>query len=188
MYYLALLFLLSPIDVPVPLLYLPGLHEATERVLRDHDCLGPTETLSHQITARSDKQYDEDWNWSFHRDWRNTFQRLLRNPIPHSGHAYKFRFNKRSVESLLKFNREVQETLEILIVVDPINAPGWGEVLAETKRLYGIWNHVDTICGNWSHLGMRHALQCLKELIGDRDFEQGILPPHVPVHLFREIK
>jgi hypothetical protein len=92
------------------------------------------------------------------------------------------------VNELLSFNRTYRQH----IAMSQPAASARGEetrcALQETDRLYNIWDTVrDARCEYYYVTVRRQALKRLRELIGDEAYDDGMLPPHVPLWRFQEI-
>ena len=60
-----------------------------------------------------------------------------------------------------------------------------GEALAETDRLYKVWDAVrDARCDFYYVTVRRQALKRLREALGDAAYAATDLPPHVPAWRF----
>lgn len=99
------------------------------------------------------------------------------------------RFPERSiVNELLLFNRAYRQHLENCLPLYPQNA----ELRAardEVEQLYQVWDCVrDARCEYYYVHIRRQALKRLFEMLGEDDFRNAQLPPHVPVWRFAHIR
>lgn len=86
------------------------------------------------------------------------------------------------VGDVLAFNRTYQQELTSRLAVDTIHGEELRAALLETEHLHAVWDCVlDARCGYRYVTVRRQALQRLRELVGDRAFYSGELPPHVPL-------
>lgn len=62
-------------------------------------------------------------------------------------------------------------------------------ISTETKQLADIWDNLKDAQSSYYHINVRRAsLAKLRELIGEENYYNGIMPPHVPLWRFREIR
>lgn len=99
------------------------------------------------------------------------------------------RFPERTiVNELLLFNRAYRQHLENCMPLYPHNA----ELRAakeEVEQLYQVWDSVrDARCEYYYVHIRRQALKRLFELLGEDDFRNAQLPPHVPVWRFAHVR
>lgn len=86
----------------------------------------------------------------------------------------------------LTFNREYHAHIAARRSLDLRNEEYWSETLEETAALYEAWD--------WLHAAQEgegkgeeywlHSLRRLRELIGEEAYQQGTMPPCVPVQRF----
>jgi hypothetical protein len=96
------------------------------------------------------------------------------------------RFPDRSlVNDLLTFNRTYKQNVDLMLALDRSRAAELQEVLAESERLYQVWDLVrDSRCDYYYITVRRQALKKLRDQLGDEAYYSGALPPHVPVWRF----
>jgi hypothetical protein len=89
--------------------------------------------------------------------------------------------DRKLINELLSFNRAYRSDLLARLAIDPLHAEELRVALAETEQLYLIWNALrDAQCEYYYITVRRHSLQQLRDLVGERSFYSGELPPHVP--------
>lgn len=100
-----------------------------------------------------------------------------------------FRFPDRShVNELVRFNRNYRKHLEIRQQFEIDRSELFREAMAETDRLYQVWDAVrDARCDFYYVTVRRQALKKLRDMLGNDAFAYADLPPHVPVWLFNEL-
>lgn len=95
--------------------------------------------------------------------------------------------DRANVNELINFNRSFRKTLERRMAWESDRAPLFAEALAETDRLYRVWDAIrDARCDFYYITVRRQALKKLKELIGTEAYLRCDLPPHVPEWAFSE--
>jgi hypothetical protein len=99
------------------------------------------------------------------------------------------RFPPREVVSdLLTFNRAYRQHLETCMAVETVRWWEYREALVETDQLFDVYNSIkDARCDYQYVTARRQALQHLRELLGEVNYQAGCLPPHVPVWRFQRI-
>jgi hypothetical protein len=116
---------------------------------------------------------------------RRRFRELADAPPLHDGRRFPERDR---VNDLLAFNRAYRQHLTVR---QPLELVRWWELRAamqETDHLYQIWDTVrDARCDYYYVTVRRQALKKLRQLVGEDDYYNGRLPPHVPLWRFREI-
>jgi hypothetical protein len=86
------------------------------------------------------------------------------------------------VNDLLNFNRTYYQEVCARLEVDTIHSEELEAAKTETDLLYRIWDAVRDARCQYYHVNVRRqALQQLRQLVGDRAFYTGELPPHVPI-------
>ena len=94
-----------------------------------------------------------------------------------------------AVNHLIQFNRSYRTHLEGRQVWEADRADVIGVALAETDRLYKVWDAVrDARCEFYYVTVRRQALKRLREALGDAAYGTAELPPHVPAWRFREAR
>ena len=92
---------------------------------------------------------------------------------------------KETAGQLLAFNRAYYATLKQRRDLLGDNFGAVVPAMAETERLYRIWDLVRDAGSDCYYVSVRRrALLSLREAIGDADFASATLPPHVPVWRF----
>lgn len=96
--------------------------------------------------------------------------------------------DRAAVNELLVFNRAYRKFLEERQPVDSVHAEELRKVQREVDQLYLVWDAVrDARCEYYYVTVRRQALKRLRELLTEEHYEQGLLPPHVPVWRFQEV-
>ena len=91
-----------------------------------------------------------------------------------------------AVAQLIQFNRTYRLHLEARQAWEADRADVIGVALAETDRLYKVWDAVrDARCDFYYVTVRRHALKRLRETLGDAAYAATDLPPHVPAWRFQ---
>jgi hypothetical protein len=100
--------------------------------------------------------------------------------------AYNFNcYSKFQTMSILQFNQAYQTHCKIQLSYDSSNFNYWTTALKEAEELYVIHDLVDDAFHEHFNLFKRRkALSKLRDLIGEKDFYNGILPPCVPIWRF----
>jgi hypothetical protein len=94
-----------------------------------------------------------------------------------------------AVNQLIQFNRTYRTFLEGRQTWEADRAEVIGVALAETDRLYRVWDAVrDARCEFYYVTVRRQALKRLRDGLGDTAYETADLPPHVPAWRFREAR
>ena len=94
-----------------------------------------------------------------------------------------------AVNELVRFNRAFRRHIDQRCQLEADRAVALGQVLAETDRLYQVWDCVrDARCDFYYVTARRQALQKLRDLIGEEAYAEGELPPNVPTWRFRELE
>jgi hypothetical protein len=97
--------------------------------------------------------------------------------------------DRNTVNELLAFNRAYRRNLEARQPVELDRAEDLRAAQRETDRLYQVWDTVrDARCEFYYVTVRRQALKRLRELLGDGSFQDGNLPPFVPIWRFQEIR
>lgn len=104
--------------------------------------------------------------------------------------ADHWRFPDRAlVQDLLSANRAYRQYLECRQKMEPDNAWNLRDQAFDVDLLYAIWDLVrDARCDYFYCTVRRAALNKLRETIGFEAYNAGVLPPHVPIWRFREIR
>jgi hypothetical protein len=97
------------------------------------------------------------------------------------------RFPERAtVNDLLSFNRAYRQHMDVMQPIELVHSWEVRTALQETDHLYQIWDAVrDTRCEYYYVNVRRQQLKRLRELVGDRAYYSGNLPPCVPFWRFR---
>jgi hypothetical protein len=86
------------------------------------------------------------------------------------------------INDLLAFNRTYRQDLGARLEVDALHGEDLRMAVAESEHLYRIWEAARDAKDACYYVNVRRlALQQLRELIGDRAYYTGQLPPHVPI-------
>lgn len=94
-----------------------------------------------------------------------------------------------TVNEFIRFNRAYRKGLEARQVWEADRADRIGEAVAETDRLYQVWDAVrDARCEFYYVTVRRQALAKLKAAVGPEAYETGALPPYVPEWRFRPVR
>jgi len=89
------------------------------------------------------------------------------------------------VAQLIQFNRTYRQHLELRQAWEADRADVIGVAVAETDRLYKVWDAVrDARCEFYYVTVRRQALKRLRESLGEAAYEATDLPPHVPAWRF----
>jgi hypothetical protein len=151
----------------------PSIQAALQETALRMEILDPRET---SFLASADE---------FQRDLdilRNRHQELADAPLVADGGRFP---DRESVNALLRFNRAYYRNLEGRQVWEPDRADLIGVVMAETDRLYEVWDAVrDARCEFYYITDRRKALQKLRALLGDEAYFAGEMPPFVPIWRF----
>lgn len=101
-----------------------------------------------------------------------------------------FRFpDRNTVNELVRFNRAYRRNIDERRQLEVDRADSFRTAIAETDRLYQIWDAVrDARCDFYYVTVRRQALKKLRDLIGEEDYDQAILPPNVPFWRFHEMR
>ncbi len=93
------------------------------------------------------------------------------------------RFPKREVATyFINLNRSYRKDLLTRLTLDRVHAEEVRTAILETDRLFNIWDTIrDVRCKYYYVHVRRHALNELREMLGDAAFYCGELPPHLPV-------
>ncbi len=92
---------------------------------------------------------------------------------------------REAVNQLIQFNRGYRQHLEGRQAWEADRADVIGVALAETDRLYRVWDAVrDARCEFYYVTVRRQALKRLRESLGDTAYATADLPPHVPAWRF----
>ena len=91
------------------------------------------------------------------------------------------------VNEMLAFNRSYRRHLEQLLQTRFDRARIIQQAIKETDQLYAIWDCVrDARCEYYYVTVRRTALKRLQELLGAAGWQDGSLPPHVPLWRFED--
>jgi hypothetical protein len=94
-----------------------------------------------------------------------------------------------AVNQLVQFNRTFRRHLEGRLVWEADRADVLGVAMAETDRLYRVWDAVrDARCEFYYVTVRRQALKRLQDMVGSEAFDAVTLPPHVPGWRFQETR
>jgi hypothetical protein len=116
---------------------------------------------------------------------RRRYQELADAPLLHD----EMRFPDRAlINDLLSFNRSYRQHLDNRQSMELTYWWELREMLQEVDRLYTIWDTVrDARCDYYYITVRRQALKKLKEMVGEVAYNNGCLPPHVPIWRFARI-
>lgn len=103
--------------------------------------------------------------------------------------ADSLRFPDRAaVNELLSFNRSYRQTIDQRQALEPALWWEFQEILREVDRLYQVWDLVrDARCEYYYVTVRRQALKKLQTHLGMEAYNDGALPPHVPLWRFVRI-
>ena len=99
------------------------------------------------------------------------------------------RFPERTiVNELLLFNRAYRQHLDNCLPLFP-NHVELRAAKDEVEQLYQVWDAVrDARCEYYYVHIRRQALKKLHDMLGEDDYQQGHLPPHVPMWRFAHVR
>jgi len=168
---LVLLFVLSPIELPVPD-DVPGpMWDALKGIARDLELVGPTEKWRKDF--RQELQWVR-WQW---REMADAPSLVECHWLP----PYE------SVTPWLEFNRAYRRSLEAKLPWVISTSPRFQELveaIQETEELYIIWSTVQQVQAPYAnYVCRRSALRRLRDLLG-HSYELTDLPPPVPLWRF----
>lgn len=93
------------------------------------------------------------------------------------------------INEYVSFNRAYRQHIEIIQSLSPGKQAEYREICRQVDLLYSVWESVRDAQGEYYYITVRRqALLRLKKLLGDEDYYNGRLPPHVPTWSFEEIK
>ncbi|MFO0797120.1 MAG: hypothetical protein U0804_06550 [Gemmataceae bacterium] len=93
---------------------------------------------------------------------------------------------REAVNQLVQYNRTYRQHLESRQAWEADRADVIGVALAETDRLYKVWDAVrDARCEFYYVTVRRQALKRLRDALGDTAYVATDLPPHVPAWRFQ---
>ncbi len=96
--------------------------------------------------------------------------------------------DRSTVNELLIFNRAYRQHLDACLPLYP-GCAGLKAAREEVEQLYQIWDAVrDARCEYYYVHIRRQALKKLRDILGNDDYQQSNLPPHVPVWRFECVK
>lgn len=117
---------------------------------------------------------------------RRRYRTLAASPPLHDAQAWPC---IRTCVLNLEFNRAYRQHLERLLEVECRDTWTLREAIAETDRLYHVWDLIrDAQCDYYMVTVRRLALEQLRQEIGVADYYAGRMPPCVPVWRFAEVK
>ena len=118
------------------------------------------------------------------------YKEVKLNNYPDNAWSYNFNcFSRFQTMPILQFNQAYQTYCRIQLSYDSSNFNYWTNALNEAEYLYIIHDLVDDAFHEHFNLFKRRkALSKLRDLIGEKDFYNGILPPIVPVWRFQLIE
>ena len=101
-----------------------------------------------------------------------------------------FRFPERPyLNEQVKFNRLFRRHMDERRQLEVDRADGLRNVVAETDRLYLIWDAArDARCDFYYVTVRRQALKKLRDLVGEEAYSQADLPANVPLWRFNEMR
>jgi hypothetical protein len=89
------------------------------------------------------------------------------------------------INDMLHFNRAYRKYLIGLLEFHEVDDDSIREAIKETDLCYKIWDSAGDARSKYYYVTMqRKAMKNLKKLIGDDAWNDGVLPPHVPVWRF----
>jgi hypothetical protein len=96
--------------------------------------------------------------------------------------------DKGMVNEFLQFNRAYRQHLDSCLLLYP-NSASLKAAREEVEQLYLIWDAVRDARCDYYHIHIRRqALKKLRDILGNDDYQQTNLPPHVPVWRFECLK
>ena len=178
---LAVMLLMIPSGVPAvcpPPDQFPALRDAVQRVAVEWEILDERETR-YVLTRPED--FCTDLNMLRRR--RHELQ-----DAPKAADGLRFP-DRVAVNELVRFNRAYRRNIDERRQLEFDRADSFRNALAETDRLYQVWDAVrDARCDFYYVTVRRQALKKLRDLIGTEDYDQAALPPNVPVWRFHELR
>jgi len=178
---LASMLLMTPSGIPAicpPPDQFPTVRDAVHRVAVEWEILDERETR-YVLTRAED--FCTDLNML-----RRRRQELADAPKVADGMRFPDRI---TVNELVRFNRAYRRTIDERRQLEADRADSFRNAIAETDRLYQIWDSVrDARCDFYYVTVRRQALKKLRELIGDEDYNEAVLPPNVPIWRFHEMR
>ena len=92
------------------------------------------------------------------------------------------------INELLKFNRDYRQYLEARQATETMSWWQLHDAMVECDRIYQVWDLVrEANCDYYYVTVRRQALKKLRETVGELNFYNATLPPHVPVWRFARI-
>lgn len=100
------------------------------------------------------------------------------------------RFPKRNfANAQVAFNRKFHKFIEDRKILQVDRIALLDEISAENQTLYQVWDSVRDATSDYYYVTVRRlSLQKLKTLIGEENYQEGILPPNVPVWRFNSLE
>ena len=156
----------------------PSLRDAIHHVAVEWEILDPRETR--YVLARPE-DFCADLNML-----RRRYRELADAPPAADG----FRFpDRNAVNETVRFNRAFRKHLDQRQQLETDRTDALRKVMAETDRLYAVWDAVrDARCEFYYVTVRRAALKKLRDLVGEEEYLAGRLPPNVPTWRFNEMK
>lgn len=109
------------------------------------------------------------------------------NDAPPLADSYRFP-ERTAVNEMLVFNRAFRKFLEERQPLEQVRSADLRVVQQETDHLYQVWDSVrDARCEYYYVTVRRQALKRLRDLVGEDRYQNGRLPPHVPLWRFETI-
>ena len=178
---IAAMLLTIPPGIPAPCpseSQFPALRDAIHQVAVQWEILDERETR-YVLTRAEDFCADLNMLRRRYRDLEGA---------PHV--ADSLRFPERNVvNELVRFNRTFRRNIDERRQLEADRADSLRNVVAETDRLYQVWDAVrDARCDFYYVTVRRQALRKLRDLVGEEAYNQAVLPPNVPTRRFNEMQ
>lgn len=170
--YLIVLYILSPVEPPVSSQAPPEAWQALKTVSLHLEIVGP----------------HENWASDFRSELRYVrhYLRLLENAPPLADCDW---LPPNAVATdFCNFNEQYQCHLQSQLLMAGPHTNDTGDALRESRQLHRVWDSVRRASSpNQSWAYRRRTLSQLREMVGEKAYYRGDLPPCVPVWRFREI-
>jgi hypothetical protein len=117
---------------------------------------------------------------------RRRYQQLKDAPLVEDSHRFP---ERAGVNELLRFNRAFRKNVEGRMGLESDRTALYTQVIAETDRLYKVWDLArDGRCEYYYVQVRRQALMQLRDMLGEDDYRNAVLPPNVPTWRFNDVR